>query len=243
VDKISDPKNVKKSKQFPFRFYNAFNAFEGKQEVRDALTDALEVSFENLEKLPGRVAISNDVSGSMGCPVSDRGKTRYCDIAGLFAASIFKKSEDVILLPADDHVHNVKVSKRSTIMDIASKIGSASGGTNLGAPVSWLIKNKHVVDTYIGITDNEDWAAGYWGRGFLTEWQDYKAKVNPNAKAILITISPYRDFVAPTSEKDVHFIIGWSDAVLRYIPLIMSENKGQVEGVRKIDLTKLNAKA
>jgi 60 kDa SS-A/Ro ribonucleoprotein len=229
--RIADPANVRRSKQFPFRFFNAFHAFKGDQSVKDALADALERSFENVPRLRGRVCVANDISGSMGGRAAARGAARYCDIAGLLAAALFRKCDDVALLPFDTEVHAVSVSRRSAVMDIAGKIGLAQGGTDLGAPIRRLLKRKEKVDIFIGITDGEDWA----GRGFLSEWEAYKAKVNRDAKAFLIAISPYRDWNAPAGHPDIHFVLGWSDAVLRYIPLVLGGGAGQVAEVRNLD--------
>ncbi len=236
AEKLRDLENVRRSKQLPFRFFNAFKAFGGAQVVQDALVDALEASFENVEKLRGRIAIANDISGSMGSTVSNRGATRYCDIAGLLGAALFKKCDDVILLPFDTEVHKVGVSRRSTVMDIAAKIGLAQGGTDVGAPIRHLREKRVKVDVFIGITDGEDWA----GRGFLTEWEEYKKEVNPRARAFLITISPYRDWNAPAGYPEVHFIVGWSDHVLRYISQVLGGGKGQVDEVRKLNLETLS---
>jgi len=236
--RLSDPEQVRKSKQFPFRFFNAFKAFEGPQGIRDALADALEQSFENVEALPGRVCVANDISGSMSNPVSDKGKARYCDIAGILAAALFKKQEDVVLLPFDTTVHTIAVSRRDSIMTIAGQIGLAQGGTDVGAPIRYLNQTHQKVDVFIGVTDGEDWA----GRGFLTEWEEYRKEVSPNAKAFLVTISPYKDWNAPTGYPSVHFCVGWSDAVLKYIPLVLKGGAGQVEEVKKIDLAALGKK-
>jgi 60 kDa SS-A/Ro ribonucleoprotein len=236
--RLSDPDGVKYSKQLPFRFFNAYKAFKGDQNVKDALVDALEQSFVNLDKIDGRVCIANDISGSMGSPISDKGETRFCDVAGLLGAALFKKCDNVKLLPFDTGCHTVNVSRRSTIMDIASTIGLAGGGTSLDAPVRELTHLKDKVDVFIGITDGEDWS----GSGFLTAWEHYKKTVSPKAKAFLITISPYRDWVAPTGYPDVHFIMGWNDSVLRYISMTLKQGQDQVGDVKKIDLNVLDKK-
>lgn len=73
-----------------------------------------------------------------------------------------------------------------------------------------------------------DWGAGGSG-GFLGQWNAYRRTVNRAAKAFLVTIAPYRDYVAPTSDPGVHFIMGWSESVLRYIPMMTRGMKSQVE--------------
>jgi 60 kDa SS-A/Ro ribonucleoprotein len=233
--KLSDPEAVGKSKQFPFRFWNAFKAYNGPQEIRDALADALEASFVNMPEIKGcKVLVSNDISSSMSSAVSDKSDTSISEIAGLFGAALFKKSEDVELLPFDDKVHPSlgKVSKRDTIMSITKQIAKTQGGTDLGAPIEHMLRERRKIDVFIGITDNEDWA----GRGFLTSWEEYRSKVSPKAKAFLVTVAPNRDFVAPSDYPDVHFIMGWGDSVLRYIPLVLGGGAGQVDDVKAIDL-------
>ncbi len=234
---LADPENVQKSKQFPFRFWNAFKALkaEAPQELRDALSDALEASFVNMPLIKGRVCLFNDISSSMDSKVSDKSDTTLSEIAAMFAAATLKRCEDeVLLVPFDDVAHPElgKVSRRDSMMSIVKQIGITRGGTNLGAPIEYLLKKKIAVDVLIGFTDNEDWA----GRGFLTYFEQYKREINPKAKAFLVTLAPYRDYVAPAGYPDVYFIMGWSESILRYIPLMLEGGVGQVEDVRNIDL-------
>lgn len=239
--RLSDKEAVRKSKQLPFRFWNAFQAYTGPQEIRDALSDALEASFENMPEMAGRICIANDTSGSMGSKASEKGTATFAEIAGIFAAALFKKAPDVMLLPFDTEVYPDKghVSRRDTILSIVEKISGSGGGTDIGAPIRHLLKEKKVVDVFIGITDQEDWA----GRGFLTEWEEYKRKLSPDAKAFLVTIAPYRDGLAPAGTKDVYFTYGWSDSVLRFISTVLSGGAGQVDFVRKIDVATFGKKA
>ncbi len=238
--RISDPEQVRRSKQFPFRFYNAYNSFDGNQTIREAIAEALEQSFANLPEIEGTVCVSNDISSSMGFTPMPKGKGHLCEIAGLFGAALFKKCKDAVLLPFDTSVHPDlgRVSRKDTIMSITRRIGIHQGGTDIGAPIRHLREKGKKVDVFIGLTDNEDWA----GRGFLTAWEQYKREVNPKAKAFLVTLAPYRDYVAPKDYPDVWFVYGWSDAVLKYIPLVLSGGQDQVEDVRKIDLAALSKK-
>lgn len=235
VKRISDPEQVRKSKQFPFRFWNALNAAKGPQAIKDALADALEASFANMPEIKGRVCVSNDISYSMSGKVSEKGTARFCDIAGIFGAALFKKCEDVILVPFDDRAHPElgNVSRRDSVMGIAKQIGRADNGTSLGAPIEYLRQRREKVDVFIGITDNEDWS----GRGFLTYLEEYRRSINPNLKAFLVTIAPYRHWVAPKDYPGVWFVQGWSDSVLRFIPFMLEGGHGQVDEVRKLDLS------
>lgn len=239
--RLSDPEAVTRSKQLPFRFFNAFKAYTGPQEIRDAIAEALEASFANMPEIKGAVCVANDISGSMASQASEKGTATYAEIAGIFGAALFKKcGDDVTLLPFDTEAHPSKgrVSRKDSLMSIAEKIGVAEGGTDVGAPIRHLLQQKKKVDVFIGITDSEDWS----GRGFLTEWEEYKRKISPEAKAFLVTIAPYRDGLTHTETKDVFYTYGWSDSVLKYISLVLSGGAGQVDDVKAIDLDSFGKK-
>lgn len=250
AQRISDKENVASSKQFPFRFLSAFKVFNGPQEIRDALVDALEHSFINMPEIKGlRVVVSNDVSTSMDMKVVGRKKPQpgrpdnspQCrEIAALFAAALFKRCDDSVILPFNTVAQPElgRVSKRDSMMTIAQKIGVLSGGTNLGAPCEYMMDKPEKVDVFILLTDDEDWA----GSGFLTAFEAYKKRKNPAAKAFCVRLAPKKTFSAPPGYPDVHFAEGWSAEILSYIPLALNSGGSQVDEVRKMDLASINEK-
>ncbi len=143
-----------------------------------------------------------------------------------------------LVLPFENHVVNVKLNARDTLMTNADKLAKiGGGGTAVSAPVSYLLDHKIKMETFIGITDSIEWATDQSGRhGFLPTWNEYKDKIAPDAKAFLITIAPYRHAVAPQAAPDIHYIYGWSDSVLPYIALTRQGLAGQVESVRAMEL-------
>jgi 60 kDa SS-A/Ro ribonucleoprotein len=245
VEKLSNPGAVEHSKVLPFRFFDAWKAYcrSDKFDTRlaDALRQALELSFCNMPSLGDcTVAIGTDTSGSMDSQISDKGSTRYIDIAGIFTGALLKRIEGrVIPLPFDTEIHtNHGLSGRDDILVTADKIsGYCGGGTAVGAPIEHLLRSQTKVDVFIGITDNEDWAHGggwYASADFLTLWRRYRKEINPDAKAFLVTIAPYRDAGTPSGEPGVHFIYGWSDQVLRYISLKLESGNGQTEHISQM---------
>jgi 60 kDa SS-A/Ro ribonucleoprotein len=254
--RLTDPGAVAKSMVLPFRFFIAAKTLleAVPRLVREAVERALELSFANVPVLPGVTCIAPDVSGSMSCGfVSGRGKARYIDIAAIFAAACLKQSTDALVLPFEHQVVDVRLSAQDTLMTTADRLSKVGGGgTAVAAPISYLLKERIRVDTFIGITDNEDWCYGWDGRtlahfrsmpsqrgdehGFLNAWRKYKRTVNPDAKALLLTIAPYRHSVAPQHEPDVWFIYGWSDAVLPFIARTLNGVQTQMEAVRAVRL-------
>lgn len=242
VARFTDAEHVQRSKILPFRWHTAHGMLlpEVPRAIAEAVEQALELSVANMPRLAGRVCIAPDVSSSMRNVLSERGKTRLVEIAAIFAASALKQSQEALVLPFNTNVLDCRVSARDTLMTTASRLaGLCAGGTALGAPVAWMTARKERVDTFIGITDNEDWCyAGPGPKGFANLWREYRHAVNPAAKAYLLTISPYATKVSPPGDPGIHYIYGWSDAVLPYIQRVESGLGLQIEEIRRTPLTR-----
>jgi 60 kDa SS-A/Ro ribonucleoprotein len=247
VEKLTNRSAVESSRVLPFRFIEALKAFSftGPQDMRiiDALRQGLELSFVNLPDfgLEKHVTIGTDVSGSMSdVSISEKSSTKCIDIAGIFTGALLKRTNKSLALPFEGRVVNIALSKHDSIAETARKIAKVGGGsTAVGAPIEYLLSRKIKTDVFIGITDNVDWSHGQdyeTSDAFLPLWRRYKREVNPDAEAFLVTIAPYRDAVAPQSEKGVHYIYGWSEKVLNYIGLKLSTGVSQVDKIMKIEL-------
>jgi 60 kDa SS-A/Ro ribonucleoprotein len=256
AERLASGEAVAKAMVLPFQLFIAHKTLvaEAPRVVREALEEALELSFANVPALPGVTCIAPDVSGSMSHGyVSGRGQVRTIDIAAIFAAACLKKSADAIVLPFEHQVVDVRLSARDTLMTTADKLAKVGGGgTAVAAPISHLLAKRQRVDTVIGITDSEDWCYGWDGRtlaqfytapaqrgdehGFLNAWRKYKRTVNPDAKAFLLSVAPYRHSVAPQNEPDVWFIYGWSNAVLPFIARTLQGAETQMAAVRAVSL-------
>lgn len=249
VEKLTDPRAVEHSRVLPFRFFDAWQAYQRSENcdtrIADAIRAALEFSFVNMPSLGDRVvALGTDVSGSMEGQISDKGSTRFIDIAGVFTGALMRRiGNRAIPLPFDTCAHpNCGLSSRDDIMVTAERIaGFGGGGTAIGSPVEYLLNRQIKVDAFIGITDQVDWAYGEGyscSDAFLPLWQRYRQEVAPDARAFLVTIAPYRDAVAPVSS-GVSFIYGWSDQVLRYISLELEGGASQTREIEQMELTDL----
>lgn len=247
VAKLTDPRAVERSRVLPFRFFDAWKRYvatDGSDSrISDALRDALELSFRNMPSLGERtVAIGTDVSGSMSSPVSEKTANRFIDIAGIFTGALLRRIEGrAIPLPFDTEVHpECGLSARDGILATTEKISQfQGGGTAIGSPVEYLLGRKIKTDVFIGITDNVDWAYGdghACSGSFLDLWLRYRKEVAPEARAYLITIAPYRDAVAPSGERGVRFIYGWSDVVLKFIASDLESGSGQIAEIEGMSL-------
>ena len=233
--RLTEPEAIKRSKLFPFRFYIAYKMISNEY-LRNALERAMEISVENVPMLEGKVAIAPDVSGSMSSNMtSDYSVVQCIDVVGVFAAIMMKRAKhSPILLPFSDSIEYGIIKgaySQERILDIASAFVSG-GGTSLSLPVNKLLENNKDVDYFIAFTDNEEWV----GDSFVEALKKYIDRINPNVKVYLVTLLPYRDYPVPNIPefKNVHFIFGWSDNVLKYIA---SDTDQQIEDIKKMPLS------
>lgn len=235
INKITSPEAIAHSNLLPFRYWAAFkylDTFPGSSELGTALQDALQTSVENIPILKGRTAIASDVSGSMASLIAgDKSKMRCSDLVGIFSGCMMDRCEEIpIILPFDNDVREDIIAElqiKRNIFERAS-LFDTYGGTSLSTPVEWLLDRKEKVDTFIGITDSEEWV----GRSFIEVFLEYKKKVAPKCKAYLVTLLPYRHSPAPPGIKDVIMIYGWSEQILKYITMDSAEQVKEVEQIK-----------
>ena len=91
IAKITDPEEVAKSRQFPFRFLSAHKAAGGSLRWGRALDKALTLSCGNIPEFTGRTLVLCDVSGSMGGGYGSKSTVAPYEIAALFSAATSKR--------------------------------------------------------------------------------------------------------------------------------------------------------
>ncbi|MCR8631531.1 TROVE domain-containing protein [Paenibacillus radicis (ex Xue et al. 2023)] len=223
VERLTDQRGLQKSKILPFRFAKAFRQVQHPV-LRDALRDAVEYTFANLPDLEDRTAIFLDISGSMN--------GEYLQIGSVFALALYKKTQgNSLFWLFDTAVEDAKPSRRDSILSQADRI-QARGGTDTGAPVRKLLAERRKVDQIIIITDEQQNS----GSPFYEALQKYRTKVNPQVKAFIIDIAPYRSAMVPQQDRNTFYIYGWSDTVLSYIMQTVKGYGSMVEKIETMDL-------
>lgn len=220
---LNDPERLAKSKILPFRFVTAFHQVE-KAWIKDVLRQAVEMTFDNLPEIYGKTAVFLDVSGSM--------EGDYLRIGSVFAVALYKKTKgNGIFWTFDTRVYDPQPSMYDSILTQAERI-KAGGGTDTGAPVEKLRKDNIYVDNIIIITDEQQ----NTGSPFYKELEKYRRSINPNTKAFVIDIAPYRSAMIPLTDKNTHYIYGWSETVLEYIAMSIKGYGSMIENINKIEI-------
>lgn len=222
VNRLTDEQALRKVKILPFRLATAFRQVEH-PELRDALREAVELTFDNLPELGAHTAIFLDISGSMN--------GRYLEIGSIFALALYKKTQgNSLFWLFDTEVVDAKPSRKDSILTQAAHI-HARGGTDTGAPVRKLLRERKKVDQIIIITDEQQNS----GSPFYEQLKQYRSKINRDVKAFIVDIAPYRHAMVPMQDPQTFYIYGWSDTVLSYIAQSVQGYSSLVERIESFD--------
>lgn len=179
VDKLTDKKQIQKSRLLPFRFYSAWKEVNklpssyGVRAVSDALVTALDLSLCNLPKIDGYNAILIDRSGSMQYSVSSMSTVTAEEIALLLGAICFKQGVGEVYVFANKCEKITGLSSRSTVIDLVNQIKGhyVGGGTYLDIALETISKDarKTPYDNLIMLSDNDCYSST--GTSFaLSRW-------------------------------------------------------------------------
>ena len=163
VAKLTDKKEVQKSRLLPFRFYSAYKEVaqlrpsEGKRRVLDALVEALDLSIDNLPDIVGYSAILIDKSGSMDYKVSSMSVVTAKELACMLGAICFKKGIADVYCFANTCKLVDNISKKSTVMDIMQQLMrvEVGGATYLNYALD-AVKNSGTKYTNLIILSDND---------------------------------------------------------------------------------------
>ena len=232
LDYIQNPAAVRKSKQLPFRYLAAYKEVYKKcgSKVLDALENAVEISCENLPKLPGTTVIAVDRSGSMRDPVSDKSETKCFEIAMLLGLIANKICENSYFYVFNNTIEKYAVSHRNGILETAVR-ASCGGGTAMGLPFEKMISDHIHADRVIILSDNEcnnsgnGW--GYYRNEPVQVLADkYRRTTGEDIWVHAIDLQGYGTQQFHGAKTNV--IAGWSEKVFEFIKLA-EQGEGNLE--------------
>ncbi|MEV7137958.1 TROVE domain-containing protein [Streptomyces tauricus] len=221
--KLSDPAEVARSRQFPFRY---LAAYQHAPSLRWAypLEQALGHSLANVPALGGRTLVLVDRSGSMfHSRMSDRSELNRADAAAIFGAALALRAEKADLVEFGTGSGTVKFHEGESVLKVLGRFGDL-GGTNTSEAVRKHYK-KH--DRVLIVTDEQ---ASYSHYGDPTE------QVPAQVPVYTWNLAGYRAGHAASGggsgagagagvggrAGNRHVFGGLSDAAFRMVPLLES---------------------
>ena len=179
ASRLSDPQQIRDSRQMPLRFWSAAKALSDSRTFESALESGLEVSTEAVPPLDGRTLILVDQSGSMGVPyggyrnigdINVDSQATLGEVAALYGAALAKRSKDVDLVMFGSSHHLAADVKDSSILDSVRNHGSASlGGTNTWTALNESFQNH---DRVIILSDGQSNDRGSLPKGVPVHFFD-----------------------------------------------------------------------
>lgn len=205
-DKLSDPEQVAKSLQFPYRFFTAFNNTDSVNYAA-SLEEAANLSVGNIPEFEGRTLVLIDVSGSMSWSSvgGERSKALCSDVAALFGTALAGRNVgrvDLVMFATTSA--DLAVKKGASILraveDIKSHSGSCGGGTN-----TWQAIKKHY--------------NGHDRIIVLTDEQSHDQGKNPGCFMHFVNLAGYRVSTAPKDSRTFAYG-GFTDQMFSTMPLL-----------------------
>lgn len=256
---ITNKDAILKSKLFPFAFANAYDAIKefddgkgnkNKMFVLDGLAEALEISAQNLPKIPGTTVILADNSGSMGSAVTQKGKTHVYQIADLLLCMAHKMCEEAHTMTFAEEAKVVQISKRDSIMTNFQIISEQNngGGTYAYTTIQEIEKQGIKADRIILLSDMQCYGEveSSW-RGFGYRYspdnttvefnkllEEYRRKFNPKCILYSINLCGYGTVQVPENDPKTCLIDGWSEKILEYIPKFESDKNTMLQDIENI---------
>jgi hypothetical protein len=257
VAKLTNKKEVQKSRLLPFRFYSAYEEVSklsnsaGKRRVMDALVEALDLSIDNLQDIEGYSAILIDRSDSMDYPVSGASNVTADVVACMLGAICFKKGIADVYVFANTCEQVTDISRKSTVMDIMKTImrHHVGGGTYLDVALHTIKQNSKpgMYDNLIILSDGDCYSSRgksfslitnsyYYGSGrrFNTDGELNALFEKKIIKKLYLDNLLGNEFtIANTDDFRKNLITGFSERVIDVINVYSSIGTGASD-VRKV---------
>lgn len=243
--RLADAEALRKVRPMPYQLMVALGQVDASVplKVQAALEEALEFSLRSVPKVPGRIVVCPDVSGSMGSPVTGyrqgaSSKVRCIDVAALVAAAMLRTNRQARVLPFEQAVVPLALQPNDRLAANAAKLAAiGGGGTNVSTPLALLNAEKAPVDLVVIVSDNESWvdATRSGATATMREWSRI-VKRNRQAKLVCIDIQPYGTTQA-SGRPEILNVGGFSDAVFDTIARFVSgETRDWVNLVKEVDI-------
>ncbi|MFE9775943.1 TROVE domain-containing protein [Streptomyces sp. NPDC005931] len=207
--RISDPAEVRRSRQFPFRY---LAAYQHAPSLRWSypLEQALGHSLANVPALPGRTLVLVDRSGSMFYSrMSDRSELTRADAAAVFGAALALRAQDADLVEFGTTSAAVPFREGESVLKVLGRFGDLGGTDTTGA----VRRHYRRHDRVLIVTDEQYAPSRHGGPTEL---------IPADVPVYTWNLAGYRPGHGPSGRANRHTFGGLTDAAFRLVPLIES---------------------
>ncbi|WP_310411624.1 TROVE domain-containing protein [Chamaesiphon sp. OTE_8_metabat_110] len=188
--------------------------------IVDILELALEMSFETIEPTGKVFMHAVDISGSMSSSTVSSINLTCCEIATTMALVSAKAEKNYMIRGFSTEFISLKINSSDSFSSAMKKASNLNfGGTDASSAYKWMIKNKCYADVICFWTDCESWAGYKHPSQALAE---YRQKVNPDAKAIYISLVANNITLVDPKDPNSWDLAGFDPSTPRLIQSIAS---------------------
>lgn len=222
ANRIADPEEVARSKQFPFRFYSAY---KNAPSLRwgQALEEAMDHSLKNIPTLKGRTLVLIDTSASMQNPVSGKSQMMAVTQAAIFGLALkLKNYEGVDVHGFASGVFRVDPNKGMALLKLVTEfekmVGSVGHGTEMALSVRATYKGH---DRVIVLSDMQAFGGYYSYLGVDTA-------VPKNVPIYAWNLVGYSNSALPSGGNSNRYdLAGMTDSAFRMLGQLEAAKNGQ----------------
>lgn len=186
--------------------------------IIDILEKALELSFETVEPTNQVFLHAVDISGSMSYNTVSSVGLSCCEIATAMALVTAKAEKNYMIRGFSTKFIDLGISRSDSFSSALKKASDRNfGGTDASVAYDWMIKHQFKADVVCFWTDNESWA----GRKHPSQaLKEYRRKINPNIKAVYVTLAPYNISLVDPKDNLAWDLAGFDPGVPRLIQML-----------------------
>lgn len=230
VSVLSDEGRIRKARVHPIAILSALKVYQqghGQKgsltwspvrEIVDALDNAFYASFRAIEPTGKRHLLALDVSGSMTCGEIAGVPGLNPRVASSAMAMVTARTEAAFsVVGFTGSLTPLDISPRQRLDDVLKKVDNLSfGSTDCSLPMTWALKNKVDVDTFVVYTDNETWSGSVHPFQALRE---YRQKTGRAAKLIVVGMTATGFSIADPNDAGMMDVVGFDTAA----PQVMAD--------------------
>jgi len=227
----SDMEAAERSKMFPFRFYQAYKAYDktgvpDDKIVEDFLSEAIEKTSGNIPEEFENMLVVADTSGSMNQPVSRGSNLRCCEISTFFASVASGVGADVGAFASS--FEETSFHNRTPALDRIGRINDlpVGGATNGHLVFDRLNEEDRKYDSVILLTDEQLWNSRLRSKRSLKDAvDDYRNDVMESCSLYIVDLQAYGDMSMPDGYENVYNVSGWSEDILDFVTYAENEQE------------------
>lgn len=218
AERLSDPEQVARSRQFPYRFWSAYQAAPSLA-WGQALDEALTHSVQNIPALSGKTLILVDTSASMTSTYSERSKVSPVHSAAIFGVALAKAGQDVDLVGFANSTFTHKIPKGGSLLKeverFVNRVGEVGHGTEMHRALKTHFK-RGVHQRVVVISDMQTFGSS-WGGSAL---DPADTLVPANIPIYGFNLGGYANTQVGTGKDNRHEFGGMNDQTFKMIGLL-----------------------